>query len=200
MRTQHCSSVLDLIATEHANELRDHRAARSIQVARELELRPSLDRLNYVPTLDFDLGNDSITAGTGDDLVIGDDGVIATPLILVTPSNELEARDLDVHVELLLDQLVNRDRARTTSSYTNSPARTSLIQSGNDGLLQPLVKEPFQLTGSSAKTLSKAKQAMTWSLVTVVHLYRLVTSITTTTTCRYADLHTVSASKMMRNA
>ncbi len=126
---------LDVIATEHAQALHQHRAARSIQTDRELELRPSLDRIAYVPTLDFELGNDSISSGNGDDLVIGDDGVLATPLVLVTPQNELEARDLDVHVELLLDQLVNRDRARATSSYTQSAARTALDNSVTDNLL-----------------------------------------------------------------
>ena len=98
-------------------------------------LRPSLDRIAYVPSLDLDLGNDTVLAGGGDDLVTGDDGVIATPLVMVTPQTALQARDLDIHVELLLDQLVNRDRARSTQSFTNSAARTALDESVTDSML-----------------------------------------------------------------
>ncbi len=121
-------------ADAQATELADRRTARTMQINEELARRTPLDRIAYVASLDRTLDKDDIQGGGGNDLAVGDDVVIATPLVLTAPTTEEELRDLDRHVELLLDQISNGDRAGAVTSFDTHVGRTRLAQSTTDAL------------------------------------------------------------------
>jgi Ca2+-binding RTX toxin-like protein len=94
-----------------------------------------LDRISYSPSLNRDIDSDSLQGGTGSDLAVGDFTVLAMPLILSTPTSAQALRDLDVHVELLLDQIANGDRAEAPHSVSLALARTQLATMSTAALL-----------------------------------------------------------------
>ncbi|TWT81033.1 Bifunctional hemolysin/adenylate cyclase precursor [Planctomycetes bacterium CA13] len=117
-----------------ATDLADRRDARIFMIDDELANRTPLDRIAYVPSLDRELDNDKIAGGDGHDVVAGDFAVLATPLVLNAPTTSRELRDLDIHVELLLDQIANGDRDSVPSSFDTHVGRVRHAESTSDAL------------------------------------------------------------------
>ncbi|SMP65938.1 Ca2+-binding protein, RTX toxin-related [Neorhodopirellula lusitana] len=110
------------------------RESRVVRVEQELSRRTPLDRIAYVPSLDRILDNDTITGGTGNDLVTGDFSILATPLVQTTPTTSVEVDDLDAYVEMLLDEIADGDRPYVASSYDRSIGRETLASSVTDAM------------------------------------------------------------------
>ncbi|WP_442508220.1 hypothetical protein SH528x_007181 [Novipirellula sp. SH528] len=121
-------------AREQERELAERRGMRLIKIDAELGRRTPLDRIAYVPSLDRDLDNDDIQGNEGNDLVIGDFGVIAAPLVLDAPTTETELRDLDAHVEVVLEQYSDADRNDVPRSFDTHLGRQRHAASTTDAM------------------------------------------------------------------
>ena len=115
-------------------DLNDRRASRFHAIDQEIASRTPLNRIAYVPSLDREIDNDSISGGSDDDVVIGDFGVIATPLVNNTPNTSQELRELDIHVETLIDQVAVGDRTRTPESFDSHLGRAAHAASTSDAI------------------------------------------------------------------
>ncbi|MFK8111127.1 MAG: hypothetical protein AB8B91_02945, partial [Rubripirellula sp.] len=116
------------------DKLADRRDARSVNVPEELSRRTPLDRIAYVPAIDREIDNDLINGGEGNDFVAGDTSVLATPLVQNAPTTDLETRELDRHVEELLDQTVTGDLGNVPESFERHTGRRVLAESTTDAM------------------------------------------------------------------
>lgn len=121
-------------AREQERELAERRGLRLMKMDAELGRRTPLDRIAYVPSLDRELDNDDIQGDDGADLVIGDYGVIAAPLVLDTPTTATELRDLDAHVEVVLEQYSDADRNEVPRSFDTHLGRERHAASTTDAM------------------------------------------------------------------
>ncbi|WP_143549339.1 calcium-binding protein [Rhodopirellula bahusiensis] len=119
-------------------DLDERHQSRLINVAEELARRPSLDRIAYVPTLDRSIDNDTIEGGEGNDFIGGDFGVLVSPLLRDTPADDDALRDLDQHVEAMLDQIANLDRLDHATSFDRSVGREAQAASTTDAMAPEL--------------------------------------------------------------
>ncbi|WDQ14637.1 hypothetical protein [Rhodopirellula sp. P2] len=115
-------------------DLDQRHQSRLINVAQELTRRPSLDRIAYVPTLDRSIDNDTIKGGHDNDFIGGDFGILVSPLLRDTPVDEDALRDLDQHVEAMLDQIANLDRLNHATSFDRSVGREAQAASTTDAM------------------------------------------------------------------
>ncbi len=91
------------------DDLKDHLAAQHVHVGFKYRLpqKKDLDLIVYDPEYHLCAGNDTIGGGSGDDLVIGDVGVIVMPVVVDTPEDKKELKDLEKDVKDLLKDLEN---------------------------------------------------------------------------------------------
>jgi Ca2+-binding RTX toxin-like protein len=115
-------------------DLDERHQSRLINVAEELARRPSLNRIAYVPTLDRSIDNDTIAGGEDNDFIGGDFGVLVSPLLRDTPSDDDALRDLDQHVEAMLDLIANLDRLDHATSFDRSVGREAQAASTTDAM------------------------------------------------------------------
>ncbi|MFO0942483.1 MAG: hypothetical protein U0930_17230 [Pirellulales bacterium] len=110
------------------------RTARTFQIQQELAKRTPLNRIAYVPSLDRNIDNDSLSGGDGADVISGDFTVLATPLVLQSPTTPLQLENLDAHVEVLVDQIANRDRLKIPTEFQLYVGRQALAAGSTDAM------------------------------------------------------------------
>ena len=66
---------------DHEDNLQARRDSRAALILDELATRPPADRIAYVPSMDRELDRDELSGGDGNDVVTGDQGILATPLV-----------------------------------------------------------------------------------------------------------------------
>ncbi|MCC9643317.1 hypothetical protein LOC71_13610 [Rhodopirellula sp. JC740] len=114
--------------------LEQRHQSRLVNVAQEIQRGPGLDRIAYVPSWDRSLDNDTIRGGDDDDWIGGDLGILVSPLLRDVPLTEDARRDLDQHVEAMLDQISNLDRDQHATSFDRRIGRLAQAASTTDAM------------------------------------------------------------------
>ena len=98
--------ALEELRKEQTSDLEDH--IRDLEGDDSEDHGPSdedIDLIPYTFGLDFEVGNDALSGGTGNDTIIGDDALVVTPNILETPETKKDVERLNKAIDHVLDDV-----------------------------------------------------------------------------------------------
>ncbi len=133
---QAIETQLQTQANAAATRSAQRRSSRVVNINAMLDARTPLNRIEYVGEMDRNIDNDEISAGTGNDIVIGDDGVLVMPLVLTAPTNDAEKFALEVHLKDLLEQMEMRDHAKIPVNVLTTGGRLARAAETSERLSQ----------------------------------------------------------------
>ncbi|MEL6896737.1 MAG: PKD domain-containing protein, partial [Planctomycetota bacterium] len=128
------TDTLNLRADTLQANLADRRNARSVQIPASLNQRTPLNRIAHVAAFDRSLDNDDIQGNAENDLLVGGNAVLVTPLVLNTPTDALQLAALDRHINTLVNQMATSDRDDFSHDFDNHPGRNRLRSTSSIGM------------------------------------------------------------------